>query len=157
MKVQLTKIQDLDEEGWKNYFYLDKIRPIENSSADEWKEFKKDRLEQYEKAPVGFKMEECLLTYDSEAFGWLAYFLGTEYLTFIFDTKNEEIPDEVFKSTLNKLYDIVSEKGKDSAFLWSKSQSINRKLKKLGAELVEETNIELQFKLSKQFFEKYTN
>lgn len=159
MELKAIKIQELDEKGWKDYFYLAKNRTLENTDAGEWREFKKERLEQYESTPVEFKVEECLLIYDGDPFAWIACSLKGKNSFFIFDTNLEELSDDIIKALLTKIYELILSNGKDTAYFWSKNSATSDKLKIFGAILMEETEEEptcSQFNLTKKFLEKYS-
>lgn len=154
MEVKAIKIQDFSENEWKDYFYLDNNRTLENTDSDELEEFKKDRLEQYKRTPENFKVEECLLIYKGESFGWFAYSFKGESSFFIFDTKLERPSDEIIKALLTKVYEIILSNGKEAANFWSKNPATSDIMKKLGAEFIEETKDEIpccQFSLTKTF------
>ncbi len=153
MLLKVIPILELDDNGWKDYYNLGRDRSAENVKDDNWQEFKKERLEQYEQAPAAFKMEEYLLTYDEKPFAWIAHNSGNANVSFIFHSEFEEILDEIVKLLLDMIY--KKSEGKDLVYFWSDSAIMNDKLKLLGAELIEENEDNppnCQFILKKALF-----
>lgn len=155
MKVIFKRIQDLDETSWKEYFYLLQNVNPDTCTTEELLHFKEDRLDQYEKLPLEYKMEEGLLTYEGKPIGSLAYTAGGgQYRTFLLADKYEDIPGTVLKGIFKLFYDYIEDR--ESVFLWSKNPATNSKLKQADVKLITEAegqSTDCQFELSKKFLE----
>jgi hypothetical protein len=153
LKLNLVPIILMDDKEWEEYFYIGKNRTEESTDPEVIRKFKNDRLEQNESAPSWVTINEYLLKYEQETIGWLACF-ESENISIINDTIYDEIPNEVLKSLLYRIYEIILNGKREFVYFGSKNSSICQKLEALGAESLEpegDETSETQFYLTKSF------
>ena len=140
--IKVISISDLDDNGWQDYFNLTveiyrKFPSGEIYNDGSWQNFKARILKTCE-IYQDRSYKEYLVSFNEKPAAWLALRLVIRGSSVEFNTIYEEVPGEIMKAILSKLYDYMYRENVENSYYRSFDGHCISALKETGAEVTEE-------------------